>query len=303
MQLFTLLAPFFLILALGAALERGGFFGPGFMAGVNKLTYWVGLPILVWVSLTHAEHGTAETGLLLGGLVVATLISLALAWLAARLIGVRNEGVGTWVQAAFRGNLTFVGLPIVLTLPGIPRTAAVLAMAPMLLLYNGAAVAMLLASRKTEAHRMGVLIARELLRNPIILASIGGGIFYYCNWPVWEPLDLTLSLLSRMAVPLALLCIGSALVSTPIRGNRRAVFLAALFKTGISPLVGFGVARLLHLDAGETRVVLLLMACPTAAVSYTMVRQLGGDEAVAASAIVASTLLAAVALPVILMIS
>lgn len=303
MQLLTLLFPFFLTLALGAALERGGFFAPGFMAGVNKLTYWVGLPILVWVSLTQAEHGDAGTGRLLTGLVLGTLASLALAWAAARLLGIKAEGVGTWMQAAFRGNLTFVGLPIVLTLPGIPRTAAVLAMAPMLLLYNGAAVAMLLASRRQEAHRMGVLIVRELVRNPIIVASLAGGLFYYCDWRVWAPVDQALTLVSRMAVPLALLCIGSALVTTPIRGNRRAVFAAALFKTVISPLLGLAVSRLLSLDPGETRVVLLLMACPTAAISYTMVRQLGGDEAVAASAIVASTVLSAVVLPVILLVT
>ena len=303
MQLLTLLFPFFLTLALGAALERGGFFAPGFMAGVNKLTYWVGLPILVWVSLTQAEHGDAGTGRLLTGLVLGTLASLALAWAAARLLGIKAEGVGTWMQAAFRGNLTFVGLPIVLTLPGIPRTAAVLAMAPMLLLYNGAAVAMLLASRRQEAHRMGVLIVRELVRNPIIVASLAGGLFYYCDWRVWSPVDQALTLVSRMAVPLALLCIGSALVTTPIRGNRRAVFAAALFKTVISPLLGLAVSRLLSLDPGETRVVLLLMACPTAAISYTMVRQLGGDEAVAASAIVASTVLSAVVLPVILLVT
>jgi len=96
------------------------------------------------------------------------------------------------------------------------------------------------------------------------------------------------------------LCIGGALVTTPFRGNRRIAIAAAVFKTLLSPLIGYGVARAMRLDPGETRVVLILMACPTAAISYTMVRQLGGDEAVAASSIVLSTLFSSIALSIVI---
>ena len=303
MQILTLLSPILLTIVLGVALERGGFFAEGFMAGVNKLTYWVGLPVLVFYSLATAEHGSEQAGPLLLGLVIATTVSIGLAWVSARLLDVKADGVGTWMQAAFRGNLTFIGLPILLTLPGIPRTAAILTMAPLLVFYNGASVAMLLASRNPQAGRMSGLILREVVRNPIVVSSIVGGLFYLADWRLWVPLERAISLVSRMAVPLALLCIGSALVTTPLRGNRRLAVGAALFKTLVSPLIGYWVARSLGLEAGETRVVLLLMACPTAAISYTMVRQLGGDHAIAASSIVVSTLFSIVSLAVILAVT
>lgn len=303
MQILTLLSPILLTILLGVALERGGFFAEGFMAGVNKLTYWVGLPVLVFYSLATAEHGNQQAGPLLLGLVVATTASIGLAWACARLLGVKTSGIGTWMQAAFRGNLTFIGLPILLTLPGIPRTAAILTMAPMLVFYNGASVAMLLASRNHQVGRMSGLILREVVRNPIVVSSIVGGLFYLVDWQLWAPLERAVFLVSRMAVPLALLCIGSALVTTPLRGNRRLAVGAALFKALVSPLIGYVVARALGLEPGETRVVLLLMACPTAAISYTMVRQLGGDDAIAASSIVVSTLFSIVSLAVILAVT
>jgi predicted permease len=103
-----------------------------------------------------------------------------------------------------------------------------------------------------------------------------------------------------MAVPLALLSIGSALVATPLQGNVRRAVLAACFKSIVSPLIGLGLARLAQLDPGTTRVVVVLLACPTAGISYTMVRELGGDQAIAAGTIVISTLLSALTLAAIL---
>ncbi len=303
MDILVILAPIFLTIALGAVLQRAGFFTSDFISGANKLTYWVGLPVLVLISLVEAEHGKPELGRLLPTLVVATVLAIALAWGVARLVGVKPGGEGTWTQAAFRGNLVFVGLPLLLAMPDIPKTAAILSMAPLLVVYNGGSVALLLISRHRGNLEMGRMVTREVVRNPIVIASVVGGIVYLMNGSFWLPVGRSLSLLAKMSVPLALICIGGTLVSTPFRGNRRVAVYAALFKTVVSPLVGYGVGRLFGLSPGEMRVVLVLMSCPTAAVSYTMVRQLGGDENVAASSIVLSTVFSMIALSVVLTVA
>lgn len=300
MALLSVLAPILLVIALGAFLEWRRFFGPGFVAGANRLTYWVALPVLVLHSLATAAHVPTDVGKLLSVLLGATLVGIALAWTVARLIGVSGASVGTWIQAAFRGNLTFVGLPLLLALPDVPRTAAILCLAPLLVVYNGMSVVLLLSSRKDRDGSGVRLVARELVRNPVIVASLLGGAYFLGDWHLWEPLERTLGQLAKMAVPLALLSIGSALVATPLRGNVRSALLAACFKALLSPLIGLGLARLADLDPGSTRVVLLFLACPTAGISYTMVRELGGDQAVAAGSIVLSTLLSALSLAAIL---
>ncbi|HEY0946026.1 MAG TPA: AEC family transporter [Opitutaceae bacterium] len=300
MEILNLLAPVFLLIALGAGLQRSGLLPVDLQAGLNRITYWVGLPVLIFTSLANAEHGEGEVGRLLLALLLGTLVSVLLAWGAARLLGLAVEAHGTFVQAAFRGNLAFVGLPLVLTMPGVPRTTAIFAMAPMLVVYNALAVGALLASQHRGSAGMTGIIGREIVRNPIVIASVLGGIFYVRDWHLPTALDRTLLQLARMAVPMALLCIGGALVLTPLKGNRRVAVAGAVFKTAVSPLIGYGVGRALGLGVGEMLVTLMLMACPTAAVSYTMVRQIGGDEAVAASVIVLSTLFSAGALAVIL---
>jgi malate permease and related proteins len=295
-----LLAPIFLLIALGALFHRAGLMPVELISHLNRLLYWVGLPVVVFHSLVVAEPASGHVGPLLTVLLLATAASVGLAWLWTRLLRLPKAGRGTFVQAAYRGNLSFIGLPLLLTVPGVPRAPAVLAMAPMLIVYNVVAVAALLLSRPESASGRWWPMLREVMRNPIILASLAGAGWHYLGWPLPSAVEPTLRALSQMTLPLALLCIGAALLTVPLRGNRRIASLAAMHKVALSPLLGYAIGRLLQLDGPAMLAALICLTCPTAAVSYTMAKQFGGDEAVAASAVVFSALLSAPALAVVL---
>jgi predicted permease len=74
---------------------------------------------------------------------------------------------------------------------------------------------------------------------------------------------------------------------------------SALVKTALSPLLGWGVGRALGLGPAELKMVLILLACPTAIISYTMALELKGDEALATGAISLSVLTSVVSLAVV----
>lgn len=297
----NLLAPIFVIIALGAVLQRGGMMPEAMIAGVNRLLYWVGLPAAVFHSLVNAEQVDGATGALVGVLLAGTVVSVLVSWGLSLLGGVEPANRGTFVQAAFRGNLSFVGLPLLLSVPGIPRAPAVLALAPALILYNAVSVFALLASRhETGGLRMWGPIGRQILRNPIILAAAVGAALHGAGWELPVALNATLGSLAHMSLPLALLCIGAALMTVPLRGNRRRTALASFHKVLLSPLIGYGLGRWAGLDGGSMLAVLLLMTCPTAAISYPMVKQMGGDEALAASAVVYSSIASAPVLAVVI---
>jgi predicted permease len=140
----NLLAPIFLLIALGAVVQRVGLLEEGVVSGLNKLLYWVGLPAAVFHSLAVAPQSEASAVGIAGTMVVGTLIMVAGSWWWARGLGVLGTARGTFTQAAFRGNLSFIGLPLLLTVPGVPTGPAVLALAPMLVLYNALAVTLTL---------------------------------------------------------------------------------------------------------------------------------------------------------------
>ena len=65
-----------------------------------------------------------------------------------------------------------------------------------------------------------------------------------------------------------------------------AVILAAMIKLIISPLLGTAAALLLHMPADETVTVFVLFGVPTALNVFIMTRSMGGDDEIAAHAIV-----------------
>ncbi len=304
-EVLELLGPIFLLVALGAGLQRVGFFRPGVVPGLNRLCYWVGLPALIVASLARGGAGAGAGWAAWGGrglavMAFTTLTVAILGWLVSAGLKLRWSERGTFTQAFFRGNLAFVGLPILLKAPGVDAAALMLLLAPMMVLYNVLAVAALVASRHGLRWSTVRPLAGEWLRNPIIWASAVGGAAYVRGWVLPGAAGETVALLGKMSVPLALVTIGAVLAALPTGAWRGATWAAAAGKVLLSPLLGWGLASWLGIAGSERLMLLVGLACPTAVVSYTMAGEMGGDEALAAQAVVLSTLASAPVLALIL---
>ena len=97
------------MIAIGVAMQRSGFVSPTFLREANRVTYWLGLPALLFSQLASSFHGIGEAKLMLATMFWGTLAALAFGYLGARLQRVSGASTGTYVQGAMRGNLAFVG--------------------------------------------------------------------------------------------------------------------------------------------------------------------------------------------------
>jgi predicted permease len=300
MTVFTLLAPIFIIIALGAVLQWRGMMSTDLATGINRILYWVGLPAAVFHALVAADATSAHFGALLGVMATATVLNGVWIWIIAPRLGVAQINRGSFVQASSRGNLSFIALPLLLSVPGVPIGPAMLAFAPMLIIHNGGTVLALLASKESAGWKMWRPVARGFIMNPIILAAVAGAAVHAMGWRPELALMRTLQALAQMSLPLALLCIGATLMTVPVRGNRRLPAIAAAHKVVVAPVLGYLLGRWAGLDADTMLAALICLSCPTAAISLTMVKQLGGDEALTATTIVYSSIASAASLGVII---
>src|SRR6478735_4197785 len=55
-QIINTLAPVFLLIAIGSALQFCKFVSPDFLKEANRLTYWLGLPALLFSQLAGSFH-------------------------------------------------------------------------------------------------------------------------------------------------------------------------------------------------------------------------------------------------------
>ena len=300
------LAPVFLLVALGALMQRSGFVSASFLKEANRVTYWLGLPALLFSQLAGSFHEGAGAKPMLLAMLVGTLLSIGVGYLVVWAMRVPEAAAGTFVQGAFRGNLAFVGLPIIFSLPDAPlagglsaRTAAVITVAPMMVFYNVAGVVVLLLSQHPLSWKMVRPFLKQLATTPPLLATIAGVSFALMGWKLPASVDKTFASLGEMALPLGLLGVGGSIVTSRFGGAWQRPLGSALVKTVASPLLGWSVGRGMGLGALELKMVMILMACPVAIVSYTMALEMKGDESIASGAIVLSVFTSVVVLATI----
>ena len=310
MSLANSLLPLILLIGLGAALSRLRFLGPQFTADLNKLAFWVALPALLFRSASSASEASASTWWLLAVMIGGTVLVAGGAWIFSRAIGVPTASQGTFVQSAFRGNLAFIGIPVlassvsdaseVIRAPLL--ASAVIVMALTMAFYNVLAVVVLQSSRPRRGAGVSPLV-RPILTNPLLLSGLSGLLVAQLGWRLPGFFDRTLEVLGGAAVPIALLCIGGSLTTARVVGRRAWIVSAALFKIVVAPLIVWGLIQAVGLGVMELRIALVFASTSTAAAAYVMARQMDGDESLASGSIALSTVLSAISLAVALLMT
>ena len=307
----NVLAPIFLLIGLGLFLRRQRFASEDFFRNLNRLIYWVALPALLFTkTATALPQLDAAVGIitaLLGGM----LVCIAAGYLLARQLGLDRRATAAFVQGAYRGNIAFVGLPVVLYAlvavgQGTPEVDALvlLALAPVIPVYNVAAVIVLSGATPAEGRQGRQQLAtvlRSIATNPLIIACVAGLAVAYSGVTLPEALTRTLDLLGEIALPGALLAMGASLRLRAIRTGGIAAGAASLVKVLVAPLAGYLVARAIGLTGPPLMIAMLLLAMPTAVASYVMAQNMGADDTLASSIVMVSTLLAIPVLSVILL--
>ncbi len=297
-QIIASLLPIVLLVAAGAVLLRAGFFDGAFRQGLDRLVYWVALPALFIAKLSVATSLGGANGMILvfcAASVIAMLASYVIGW----AIGLPASSRGVFAQASFRGNLAFVGLPVlVLAVQGDASiiSRAVLVLAPAVLLYNVMGVVVLSIAQQRFDRGTPLRLVRSMVTNPLLLSCALGLLLAWLRLPPWPPVLHTLELLGDTAAPLALLSLGGAVATYKVHRHAAAGVACALVKLVLLPAVVLGLSVLVGLDRSERVIVLIFAATPTAVASYVLAVQLRGDPGLAASTIVISTVLSILSL-------
>jgi malonate transporter len=297
-DLLLALWPLFAMIVAGYWLRLREFPSEAFWPGAERLNYFILFPALLFSSLARAPLNNPA----LPRLALAVLLGLGIAWLALllvrRLRGWPAGRFGAFTQGILRFN-TYLGLAAVGSLFGQEGlTLAALMLALMVPTVNVLSVWSLTAERGVSAHSLLL----PILKNPLILACVGGALFNLTGIGLPGGTDRLLSLLAAASLPLGLLCVGAALKPEQLGGEIPALTSNSALRLLAMPLLAWGVAWALALPAMETAVLVLFFALPTAPTAYVLTRQLGGDSQLMAGIITLQTLLAAGSLVAIMML-
>ena len=278
-----LLLPDFALILLGMLIRRWMTFGENFWAGLEKLVYFILFPALLINSLVKAKLDLLSAFPLLATAYVAIVAGMLLGLLPRMFSKVPALTFASMYQCAFRYN-SYIGLAVVSMLFGQSGVATLgIIIGTAVPLVNVVAIGML--------ARHGQLgLWREVLRNPLIWATIIGLSLNLVGYVPPAPVLAFLGRLAEASIALGLLAVGAALQMGGAAGVKGLAAWLIVVKLLLLPLVAVFVGPLLGLSGLYYQVAVLFAALPTASSAYILAVRMGGDGKSVAWLISASTL-------------
>jgi malonate transporter len=287
--------PIFLLILLGVAMRHWFGLREDFWPQMDRLIYYVLFPALLFNTLAHFEidFGAATPMLVVATLFMCAGIVLGLA--AKYLFHAPSKVFSATFQSSFRFN-SYVGLAIAGGLHGQEGLAAIgLLMGFMVPLANVASVLML--ARHSESHWL-----REILLNPLIIATAGGIAFSLAGISLPQMFNATLGLLSQASLPMGLIAVGAGLRVQGLHSHPGTLWYGVAVKLLALPATAWGLATVFGLSGVYFHIPVLMAALPVSTVAYVLAKRMGGDGDTIAAQVMLSTLLSALTLPLWLLL-
>ena len=234
----------------------------------------------------------------------------AFAWSsAALLIGLAVTFFFTWKRedrnlpiqrfACIFSNAAYMGFPLIQALfgaEGLIYASAFVTMFNMLLWTIGYAM----ISDKIK----GKEVLSSILRTPVVYAVILGMLLYFLQIPVPELVKKPCELISNMNTPLSMVITGMLMAASNVGRIIKSgkLWLVVILRMLVIPAICVGVFALSGLKGIVAEVVLLLEACPSAAITSVFAVQFHYDEEFVAGLVVVTTIVSIVTLPLCAML-
>ncbi len=293
-----IIAPIFLTVAAGYGLVRFKIVRPEVSDGLAKVAFYLGLPVLLFLSLCETDLRTAASWRQPITVNVLLLIFVVLTLWIARLLRLGPDRKGVFSQASFRSNMAYMGLPLCMNAFGTGEFHnAVLLLAYLIPMYNILAVVVLTLTRcKTLCWDNIRPATMSVAKNPLIIAVAVGIVFSLLQIRLHPVLLKTLKPIGDASLPISLISVGCSLrLSRAFTGSRLLLWVSFL-KLIVCPAFFYAVLVFLGFPRAFVQAGVIMLATPTAIASYIMAREMGGDEEFAAKAVMFTTLASAITL-------
>ncbi|MFQ5574426.1 MAG: AEC family transporter [Terriglobia bacterium] len=299
---FTALFPLLLYLLAGVLSRRFGLLTDRHRPFLDRAIIYVFLPALIFAVVHGSVFSADLLKIPLVGWVAMVLSTLA-AWLLTRVVWT-GEQKGSFILTSAVGNTGYFGYPLALALFGQAGFVGalfydLLASVPFIFTV-GILIAGVYSNKKKSTNAV-----REVLTFPPFLALVGA---YGSNWAasagVFELPRLFLrglSGLGELAIPLIIISIGVSLRATAVRRFAYPILLVCSVKLVFSPLVACLIGFSL-LDRAAVGVVVLEASMPTFMLSMVIGSRYDLDSSFIGSAILVTTVLSLVTVPVWLLL-
>lgn len=285
--------PFLIYMAFGYGAKRTGLMEEALARKINNLVFRAFYPVMMFYNLYQNRDVRFSAGrlILTGVLGVSSLILLLL--LTVPRLEKENARRGVLIQAVYRSNFVLFAMPLTESVFGQSGLAAASVMVAIIVpFYNVTAVVILEHFRGGKPNVWELV--KKVLANPLILGTIVGMLFLLFGIRLPQCVEKPISQFSALTTPLALFVLGGTLKFSSLEKNLRPILAAVSVKLVLFPAVMVAVSVLMGMEPLERFILLSIFATPTAAASFPMAQNMGGDGELAGELVVCSTMVSVI---------
>lgn len=283
-----IVAPLFIMMALGYAIKRAGMMNETSVRQVNKVCFKIFLPLLVFLNIYNTDLKESFNAPLLTFALVGFAIQLASSFVMVMLAQKDNSRRGVMMQGMFRGNFVLFAVPMAASLFGeVGAGEASMLIAVIIPLYNAFAVIVLsvFGGGKPDFPKM----LKGIATNPLIVASLAGILTVASGLKLPEFAYKLVDDIAGIATPLAFIILGASFSFGDVRGYVKELSLTLSMKLVVYPVTAIAAAVALGFRDAPLAVLMTMFAAPVAVSSFTMAQQMGGDDKLAGQIVVFSS--------------
>lgn len=274
-----------MLAAIGFAWVKAGFDYP--VRFVTQLAMTLSVPCLIFTALMKTEiDPQALTTLSLASVAVYAVVSLA----AFALVRIGRLDLRTYMAPIIFSNTGNVGLPLALFAFGEAGLGYAVVVFAIMAIWSFTFGVWLVAGG-------GSLI--KVVKEPLVGATILGGIFLWQGWHTPVFVTNALDLVGQMAIPMMLITLGVA-VARMHPGHIRQATWISMVKLAMCFAISWAVGRWFQLDDIAFAVLVIQVSTPVAVTSYLLAEKYGADAESVAGLVVVSTLMSVIAIPLML---
>ncbi len=285
----------FLLIFAGFICVKAGVVKPESKKGFSDLLIYFVVPAMIINSYITEFNSEKLTNLISAFKLSAVLLILGLVVTLILGLKLKNKNAPIVKFGCIFSNAAYMGFPLIQAVfgnDGLLYASAFVTIYNILMWTVGYAM----VSRKADLKA----VAKTIVTTPVIISVIIGILIFSLRIPIPKVIHQAFTTAGSMNTPLSMFITGMMIAGSTfgkILKNKLVIFAIAV-RMFIIPALCLGLFALLGVKGVVADIVLLLEACPCAAITSVFAVQFGYDEDVAAGSVVITTFLSIITLPI-----
>lgn len=297
-------SPLFLLIGIGYLMARYGGFNSNASRVLSKFAFNFALPAMLFRILSSQPHdsNTADPKLLIAYFGTCFILFFIGRLFAKKILNIQPVGSAIFGTGCVFSNNGLLGLPIALAMLG----QSVLPSVSMVLSFNAIFLWTLVSIVVEFSRHTGALTLRSfgetffsVLKNPLIISIFLGVAASFINLQLPYIISEPLRLVGNSATSLSLLVVGMGLAQYGFGKGLKGGICLSFIKLFIFPGLVFCLSRIVGLGETETLAITFLASLPIGVNVYLMCCQFKAAEDIVANAMVISTAVSSLTVPLV----